>query len=92
VPQSIPLNNDEIEVACDLQWFVRCETGLSGVAEMLWERLQPIRDGDYGGTASTDLSTDEAYAVVDAGEFARSRLPLDNDETDLVMRLRSLLD
>jgi hypothetical protein len=92
VPQSIPLNNDEIEVACDLLWFVRCETGLSGVAEMLWERLQPIRDGDYGGTASTDLSTDEAYAVVDAGEFARSRLPLDNDETDLVMRLRSLLD
>jgi hypothetical protein len=47
---------------------------------MLWERLQPIRDGDYGDTASTDLSTDEAYAVVHAGEFARSRLPLDNDE------------
>jgi hypothetical protein len=80
VPQSIPLNNHEIEVACDLLWFVRCETGLSGVAEMLWERLQPIRDGDYGDTASTDLSTDEAYAVVHAGEFARSRLPLDNDE------------
>ena len=53
---------------------------------------QPIRDGDYGGAASTDLSTDEAYAVVDAGEFARSRRPPDNDETDLVMRLRSLLD
>ena len=51
---------------------------------MLWERLQPIRHGDYGGTASTDLSAEEAYAVVNAGEFARSRLPLDNDETDLL--------
>jgi hypothetical protein len=59
---------------------------------MLWERLQPIRDGDYGGAASTGLSTDEAYAVVAAGELARARIPLDNDETDLVMRLRSLLD
>jgi hypothetical protein len=59
---------------------------------MLWERLQPVRHGDYGGTASTDLSTEEAYAIVDAGEFACSRLPLDNDETDLVTRLRSLLD
>ena len=47
--------------------------------------------GDYGGRASTHLSHDEARAVVDAGEFTHPRLPLDDDETALVMRLRSLL-
>jgi len=46
----------------------------------LWERLQPIRHADYGGSASTHLSLDEARAVVDAGEFTRPRVPLDEDE------------
>ena len=92
VPQRIPLSNNEIEVACDLLWFVKREAGLSGVAEALWERLQPIRHGDYGGTASTDLSTREATAVVDAAGLHTPRVPLDDDETALVMRLRSLLD
>ncbi len=88
---AIPLNNDEIEVACDLLWFVKRTTALSGVGEALWERLQPIRHGDYGGSASTHLSHDEARAVVDAGEFTDPRVPLDDDETALVIRLRSLL-
>ena len=52
----IALSSDEIEVACDLLWFVKGERGLSDVAEALWERLQPIRHGDYGGDASTALS------------------------------------
>jgi hypothetical protein len=47
--------------------------------------------GDYGGTASTDLSAEEAVVVVDAGEFTDPRVPLDDDETALVTRLRSLL-
>lgn len=89
--QRIPVNNDEIEVACDLLWFVKREAGLSGVAEALWERLQPIRHGDYGGSASTELSLDEARAVIVAGEFTHTRVPLDEDETALVSRLRSLL-
>jgi hypothetical protein len=67
------------------------KAALSGVAEALWERLQPIRHGDYGGTASTHLSTDEARAVVDAGEFTHPRAPPDEDEAALVTRLRSLL-
>jgi hypothetical protein len=48
--------------------------------------------GDYRGTASTDLSIEEAWAVVDAGDFTDPRVPLDDDETALVTRLRSLLD
>jgi hypothetical protein len=88
---AIPLSNDEIEVACDLLWFVKRESEWSDVAEALWERLQPIRHGDYGGTASTELSTEEAAAVVAAGEFTETRLPLDDDETELVTRLRSLV-
>jgi hypothetical protein len=79
VTQRIPLSNDEIEVACDRLWFVKRESGLSGVAEALWERMQPIRHGDYGGTASTELSTEKA-GVVDAGEFTDRRVPLDDDE------------
>lgn len=85
------MNNDEIEVACDLLWFVKREVELTGVAEALWERLQPLRQGDYGGTASTALSVDEARAVVDAGDFTHPRVPLDEDEERLVGRLRELL-
>ena len=86
------LSNDEIEVACDLLWFVKREAALSDVAGELWERLQPIRHGDYGGSAWTDLSGEEARAVVDAGDFTDPRVPLDEDETALVTRLRSLLE
>jgi hypothetical protein len=92
VSQRIPLSSDEIEVACDLLWFVKREAGLSGVAEALWERLQPIRHGDYGGTASTDLSIKETHALVDAAGFTQPRVALDDDETALVTRLQSLLD
>ena len=91
MPQRISLSSDEIEVACDLLWFVKREAALSGAGEALGERLQPIRQGDYGGTASTDLSTEEARAVVAAGEFTHPRVPLDDDERALVTRLRSLL-
>jgi len=91
MPPGIPLNNDEIEVACDLLGFVKREADLSCAAEALWKRLQPIRRGDYGGTASADLSLDEARAVIDAAEFTHPHVALDDDETALLMRLRSLL-
>lgn len=67
--EQIPLSNDEIEVACDLLWFVKRGARLSRTGEALWERLQPIRHGDHGGTASTQLSQQEARAFVDAGDF-----------------------
>jgi hypothetical protein len=91
VSNPIPLNNDEIEVVCDLLWFVKRELGLSGIGADLWARLQPIRHGDYGGTASTELSEDEARAVITAGEFTHRRVPLDEDESALVTRLGSLV-
>jgi hypothetical protein len=91
VPSGIPLSNDEIEVACDLLFFVKREATLSPVGETLWERLQPIRHGDYGGSASTNLSSEEAAVVVDAGDFTHPRIALDDDESALVTRLRSLL-
>jgi hypothetical protein len=91
VPQRIRLVSDQMEIACDLLSFVKREAGLSGVAEALWERLQLIRHGDYGESASTELSPDEASAVIVAGEFTDPRVPLDEDETALVSRLRSLL-
>jgi hypothetical protein len=91
VAEHIPLSNDEIEVACDLLWFVKQGAGLDGAAEALWERLQPIRHGDYGGSAQTELSFDEARAVVAAGEVTGPHVPLDTDEQDLLTRLRSLL-
>ncbi len=91
VTHSVPLSSDEIEVACDLLWFVKREEGLSGIGEALWERLQPIRHGDYGGTAATELSEDEARAVIAAGEFTDPRVPLDEEEGALVTRLRALL-
>jgi hypothetical protein len=88
VADPIPLSNDEIEVACDLLWYVKREEGLGSVAQALWERLQPIRHGDYAGEASTDVSTEEAGAVVEAGEFSERRVGLDDDEAALVARLR----
>jgi hypothetical protein len=45
VAERVPIGNDEIELACDLLWFVKREAGLHGVAEALRERLQPIRHG-----------------------------------------------
>ena len=87
----ISISSDEIEIACDLLAFVKREAALSGVGEDLWERLQPVRHGDYGGTASAQLSADEARAVVAAAEFTKPRVALDEDEAALVARLRSLL-
>jgi len=37
------------------------------------------------------VSTEEARAVVYAGDFTHPRVPLDDDESALVTRLRSLL-
>ena len=88
--RGIQLDGDEIEVACDLLWFAKARVGLAGVAETLWQRLQPIRHGDYGGTASTEISAAEARAVIDAGSIGPSMKGSDEDEGRLLARLRSL--
>jgi hypothetical protein len=87
----IPVTNDEIEVICDLLWFIKREAELPVVAEALWQRLQPIRHGDFGGTAQAELSVNEAVVVVEIADVGQRRAPLDDDETVLVTRLRSLL-
>lgn len=89
--QRVVLSSDEIEVACDLLEFVEREAQLSRIGQVLWERLQPVRHGDYGGSAYAELTTDEARAVIEAGEFTDPRVPLDPDERALVGRLRRLL-
>jgi hypothetical protein len=93
VPDSgIPIDNDEIEVACDLLRFVKTRAALPADAEALWQRLQPIRHGDYGGTAATVLSRSEAAAVIAAGRFTDPLVPLDEDETGLVERLAHAIE
>lgn len=86
-----PLSNDEIEVACVLLWFVKREAPLPALAEDLWGCLQRTRHGDYGGTASDELSLAEAAAVVAAAAVADARVGLDEDELALVSRLRTLV-
>ena len=88
----IHICSDEIEVVCDLLWFIKREAELPAVAEALWQRLQLIRHGDFGGTARADLSAEEAVALIEMTGLAQRRVPLDEDETVLIARLRSLLN
>jgi hypothetical protein len=83
----VHLNNDEIEVACDALWFVKVKGAEDETQERLWTRLQPIRTGDYGGSASTELDPEERHAVIRALEFATDQVPLDTDERQLLVRL-----
>jgi hypothetical protein len=55
--------------------------------ERLWERLQPIRTGDYGGSASIELKPEEEAAVVRALRCCVDQVELDEDEQRLLMRL-----
>lgn len=87
----IEIDSNEIELVCDLVWLMKKNGDPPAVVEALWQRLQAIRHGDFGGTAHTSLSPEEAPAVVGAGEVGRPRVPLDEDEATLVSRLRWLL-
>jgi len=81
------LNNDEIEVACDALSFVKTKGVQDEVQERLWTRLQPIRQGDYGGSAATDLEPEEREAVVRGLWYCADEVELDDDETELLVRL-----
>jgi len=86
------LSSDEIEVACDALWFVKVKGAEDEAQERLWTRLQPIRSGDYGGSAATELEPEERDAVVRALRFVPDEVELDEDEQRLLDRLTAADD
>jgi len=52
------LNSDEIEVACDALWFMKCRSSADDTQQQVWERLQAVRSGDFGGSARAELLAD----------------------------------
>ena len=88
----VVLSNDEIEVACDALWAVKVWVGWDDDQERLWERLQPIRTGDFGGSATIELKPEEAAAVVRALRGCLDQVELDQDEQRLLGRLTAADD
>jgi hypothetical protein len=85
----VVLDNDEIEVACDVIWFVKSRGAADDVLQRLWDRLQTLRNGDYGGAACTDLAPEEVSATLRALRYCADAIPLDEDERQLLVRLES---
>jgi hypothetical protein len=83
----VVLDNDEIEVACDALWFVKRRGAVDEVQERLWDRLQALRTGDYGGSAQVDLAPGEIEAMARAMRYAADEIALDEDEQRLLARL-----
>jgi len=83
----VVLDNDEIEVASDALWFVKARGLADDAQELVWDRLQPLRTGDYGGFAGAELTPDESAAVARALRFCRDQVALDEDELRLLGRL-----
>ena len=90
--QDMVLSNDEIEVACDVLWSVKLWRGGDEAQERLWRRLQPIRTGDSGGSASIELEPEEAAAVARALRRCAERVELDEEERRLLGRLTAADD
>jgi hypothetical protein len=84
------LGNDEIEVACDALWFVKSRGAVDAAQDALWNRLQTLRTGDVGGSAQTELDSDETAAAFRALRSCASQVPLDEDERRLLQRLEAL--
>ncbi len=83
------VNNDEIEVSCDVLWFAKTNGVMDENQQRLFDRLQVIRVGDYGGTASTKVDADEIAAIVRALGFSDVEVGLDEDERALLTKLTS---
>jgi hypothetical protein len=83
------LDNDEIEVACDAIWFVKSRAAADDVQQRLWDRLQTLRGGDCGGSASTELSPDEVAGTLRALRYCADQIHLDDDERRLLERLEA---
>lgn len=83
------VDNNEIEVSCDVLWFTKTNGLMDDTQQRLFDRLQMIRVGDYGGTASTTLVADEIAAIIRALELADVEVGLDEDERALLTKLTS---
>lgn len=83
------VDNNEIEVSCDVLWFTKTNGIMDDTQQRLFDRLQMIRVGDYGGTASTTVDADEIAAIVRALGFSDVEVGLDEDERALLTKLTS---
>jgi hypothetical protein len=88
----VHLRNDEIEVVCDALWFVKLRGAEDEAQERLWTRLQPLRTGEYGGSAATELEPEERDAVIRALSYVTDEVELDEDEQRLLDRLTGVDD
>ncbi len=83
------VDNNEIEVSCDVLWFTKTNGIMDDTQQRLFDRLQMIRAGDYGGTASTTVDANEIAAIVRALRFSDAEVGLDEDERALLTKLTS---
>ena len=83
------VDNNEIEVSCDVLWFTKANGVRDDTQQRLFDRLQMIRTGDYGGTASTNVDAIEIAAIVRALRFSDVEVGLDEDERALLTKLTS---
>jgi hypothetical protein len=83
------VDNNEIEVSCDVLWFTKTNGIMDDTQQRLFDRLQMIRVGDYGGTASTKVVADEIAAIIRALRFTDVEVGLDQDERALLTKLTS---
>ena len=83
------VDNNEIEVSCDVLWFTKTNGVMDDTQQRLFDRLQMIRAGDYGGTASTTVDANEIAAIVRALRFSDAEVGLDEDERALLTKLTS---
>jgi hypothetical protein len=81
------LENDEIEVACDMLWSLKLEGRADDSQESLWSHLGHVRTGDSGGSASIELRPGEIEALIRALECIASTIELDDEESELLRRL-----
>ena len=86
------LSNDEIEIACDALWSVKLRGAWDDAQERVWRRLQLIRTGDLGGSATIDLEPEEEAAVARALRRCAEEVELDQDERRLHARLAAADD
>ena len=85
------IGNDEIEVSCDVLWFAKTTGSIDATQQRLFDRLQPIRTGDYGGSASTEVDAEEITAIVRALRLSDVEVGLDEDERALLTKLTTTL-
>ncbi len=85
---TVTLTSDEIEVACDALWFAKQHECLTPAGAALWDRLQPLRHGDYGSDGpSVPLGNEEADVLRAALALVATHGCMDRDEQALADRI-----